>query len=61
MNIGINQNSDEQEEKRTNFVSLDQVINGQKSKDNDKTGYCSQWNPGLVTRFGVFYHSLSGF
>jgi len=42
MNIGINQNGNEQEKKRTNFVSLDQVINSQKSKNYDKTGYCSQ-------------------
>jgi hypothetical protein len=61
MNIGINQYGNEQEKKRTNFVSLYQVINSQKSKYYDETGYGSHWNPGAVTRSGVIYHSLSGF
>lgn len=61
MNIGINQYGNEHEKKRSNFVGLDQVINGQKSENYDETGYGSHWNPGTLTRSGVIYHLLSGF
>lgn len=49
MNIGINQYGNEHEKKRSNFVGLDQVINGQKSENYDETGYGSHWNPGTLT------------